>query len=277
MKKLFHKISSIMLISTLVVGLFVSPIYANEIATNEKCTENKNGATISTERNFEDLKEYLNCFPNEEVEIVEEEPGTYVTRNASTGDIVLKSKKVSEVMYVTADNGLNVRNIPTVDSKRYNIIENKTELIRVGFSECGWDIVSIDGKQFFVWGEYLSNEKPESGVVVYEDFAEEDYYEEETANSPRLYEPSEFQWMGVLNWGGYRWTYYSQQVLPGGGLNIPGRHVDEDGYVCDENGYICLASNDLSRGIVVPTPLGKDGKIYDSGCASGTLDVYVNW
>lgn len=98
-----------------------------------------------------------------------------------------------------------------------------------------------------------------------------------SSGSPRLYEPSEFKWMGVLNWGGWRWTYYSQRVLPGGGLKIPGRHVDSDGYVCDENGYICLASSTLAWGTIVDTPLGKQGRVYDSGCAANTLDVYCDW
>jgi len=83
--------------------------------------------------------------------------------------------------------------------------------------------------------------------------------------------------MGVLNWNGWRWTYYSQRVLPGGGLNIPGRHVDADGYVCDENEYICLASSTLAWGTVVDTPFGKPGRVYDSGCAADVLDVYVDW
>ena len=96
-------------------------------------------------------------------------------------------------------------------------------------------------------------------------------------NSEMLYTPSYFKRAGVIRWNGFRWTYYSQKILPGYGLKIPGRHVDSNGYVCDENGYICLASNDLRKGTIVPTPFGKQGKIYDCGCASGTLDVYVNW
>lgn len=31
--------------------------------------------------------------------------------------------------------------------------------------------------------------------------------------------------MGVKNYNGQRETYYSQRILPGGGLKIPGRHV----------------------------------------------------
>lgn len=91
------------------------------------------------------------------------------------------------------------------------------------------------------------------------------------------YTPTNFMSAGVIYWGGWRWTWYSQNVLPGGGLRIPGRHVDDMGYVCDENDYICLAATSLSKGAIVDTPFGKQGKVYDSGCAYGTLDVYVSW
>lgn len=91
------------------------------------------------------------------------------------------------------------------------------------------------------------------------------------------YSASQFRKAGVLHWGGWRWTWYSERVLPGNGLRIPGRHTDDNGYVCDENNYICLASSTLKHGSIIDTPLGKQGKIYDSGCASDTIDVYVNW
>ena len=89
------------------------------------------------------------------------------------------------------------------------------------------------------------------------------------------YSFDELMWMGVIYWGDYRWTYYSESVLPGEGLNIPGRYTDETGFVCDGNGYICLASSDLGYGTIVSTPFGRMGCVYDSGCPSGTLDVYV--
>lgn len=91
------------------------------------------------------------------------------------------------------------------------------------------------------------------------------------------YSANDLMFNGVIYWGGYRWTWYSEKVLPGGGLQIPGRYVDENGYVCDENGYICLASSELGWGTVVDTPFGKSGCVYDSGPSSGTLDVYVSW
>lgn len=88
------------------------------------------------------------------------------------------------------------------------------------------------------------------------------------------YSLATFMQMGVVNWGGYKYTYYSQSVLPGGGLNIPGRHVSAAGYVCDKDGYIVLASS-APKGTVFPTPFGASGKVYDRGVSGNHLDVYI--
>lgn len=103
-----------------------------------------------------------------------------------------------------------------------------------------------------------------------------DKISESQQNIPE-YSAFDLQSLGVIYWGGWRWTWYSQNILPGGGLSIPGRHVDENGYVCDEDDYICLAATSLSKGCIVDTPFGKQGKVYDSGCAYGTLDVYTSF
>ena len=96
-------------------------------------------------------------------------------------------------------------------------------------------------------------------------------------SSGAIYSPSEFMSAGVINWNGWTWTYYSERILPGEGLWIPGRWTDSDGYVCDENGYVCLASTSVDRYSIIETPFGRTGKVYDSGCAYGVMDVYVNW
>lgn len=89
---------------------------------------------------------------------------------------------------------------------------------------------------------------------------------------------AEFQWMGVVEDGETRYTWYSERVLPGGGLtelNENGRHV-EGGFVVDGDGYIAVASSDHEKGTVLDTPFGA-AKVYDTGCASGTIDVYTNF
>ena len=88
---------------------------------------------------------------------------------------------------------------------------------------------------------------------------------------------SSFRQQGVIHHNGHRFTWYSEKVLPGGGLNIPGRHVNASGYVCDVNGYVAVASCDYAQGTVVDTPLGIQGKVYDICPSSGTIDVYVSW
>ena len=83
---------------------------------------------------------------------------------------------------------------------------------------------------------------------------------------------------GVEYFNNHRETFYSQNVLAGTALYIPGRHVAEDGTVRDQDGYICLAA-DFSfceKYSVVLTTLGP-GKVYDTGCPYGTVDLYVTW
>ena len=138
--------------------------------------------------------------------------------------------------------------------------------------------------------EYLDSEIDyEEEKVETENLIESDNYEEQTIAIEEsieqvdsiynaAYSPSDLKFQGVLYWGGWRWTWYSERVLPGGGLSIPGRHTESDtGFVCDGDGYICLASSSLSKGTIVDTPFGRLGKVYDCGCAADVLDVYVGW
>lgn len=128
------------------------------------------------------------------------------------------------------------------------------------------------------------NESPteeEIEPLTEESVPQEETIEEEElttqVNQEALYSASYLKQMGVITWNNYRWTWYSQKVLPGGGLNIPGRHVDENGYVCDENGRICLASGFVDKGTVVSTPFGKEGCVYDYCATANTYDVYTNF
>ncbi len=81
---------------------------------------------------------------------------------------------------------------------------------------------------------------------------------------------------GVVYFNGHRETWYSERVLPGTGLNIPGRHTDEAGIIRDGDGYICVASMDYPKGTVIETSLGT-GKVYDVCGVSGTIDIYTSW
>lgn len=94
------------------------------------------------------------------------------------------------------------------------------------------------------------------------------------------YSLNDLMFNGVINWNGLKFTYYSQGVLPGGGLSIPGRHVNDGGYVADGDGYIVLAAPPgISHGTVYSTPFGYSGKVYDTCATCSTspmwLDVYT--
>lgn len=98
---------------------------------------------------------------------------------------------------------------------------------------------------------------------------------EASGSSPKAeYTLDQFISSGVVNWGGYKFTYYSQKVLPGPGLAIPGRHVNDAGYVSDADGFIVLAGS-APKGTVFETPFGAQGKIYDRGTVGNHLDVYI--
>ena len=100
--------------------------------------------------------------------------------------------------------------------------------------------------------------------------------------SKELLRPQKFKTTGVIYYEGYTWKYYDESVKPGGGLNIPGRHTD-DNLVKDKYGNICLASSDLDEGDSLLTPIldpsGNQytGVVYDDGPQSGVVDVYVSF
>ncbi|WP_430611234.1 LysM peptidoglycan-binding domain-containing protein [Enterococcus sp. DIV0876] len=81
---------------------------------------------------------------------------------------------------------------------------------------------------------------------------------------------------GINYYNGVRESYYSQNVLPGGGLNIPGRHVASDGTIRDADGYIVVASDNQAKGSTGQSSLGAY-KVYDTGVGHSGIDVYTNW
>jgi len=98
--------------------------------------------------------------------------------------------------------------------------------------------------------------------------------------SPKKYTARQFRRKGVIHWGGKKWTWYTQRILPGRGLHIPGRHLSKEGFVLDKDGYIVVAITWSARRKrkIVPTPFGRYGKCYDCGSGgSAWRDIYTNW
>ena len=167
---------------------------------------------------------------------------------------------------------VNFRTGPSTSYQVISTLSRNTE-VKVLAKAGSWYKIRYNGSTGYMVSDYVTivdktSSSSSSGSGKASDCA---------AGSVSLYSASDLKRLGTFRWNGYRWTWYSEKVLPGGGLKIPGRHVDENGYVCDENGYIVIASHTLSKGTVVATPLGKDGKVYDYCATAGTLDVYVSW
>lgn len=83
---------------------------------------------------------------------------------------------------------------------------------------------------------------------------------------------------GSIDVFGHHETWYSTNEASGKvtAWEIPGKHIADDGTIRDEDGYICVASSDHKKHEIVMTSVGP-GKVYDTGCSHGTIDVYTNW
>ena len=213
-----------------------------------------------------------------------------VSAFAVAGSISVCSAAAYNYTTVYTTDYLRVREAPSLNADIIDVVAPDTPVQRICKLDNGWSQVLYNDEVYYMHSDYLveyeyaeiedsyyaeADYTEDIEDVVSYDYDTDSYYDE---IYDEIIAPNDFRFNGVEFWGGYRWTYYSEKVLPGGGLDIPGRHTDYNGYVCDENDYICLASDFLPKGTVVSTPFGKTGKVYDCGCGDNiTLDVYVNW
>lgn len=171
---------------------------------------------------------------------------------------IIEIVETNDYMYTT--DYVNYRTGPDLTYDLLGTLSLGAEVYRMGICDNGWSKVFINNLECYIHSDFLSAEKP---IVQVEQISTTKYSPEYLLN------------MGVVYDGGWKYTWYSEKVLPGGGLNIPGRWSDGN-FVRDENNYICIASSDLSKGTVIETPWGT-AKVYDCGCASGVIDIYVSW
>lgn len=184
--------------------------------------------------------------------------------------LVSSKKNIDDISTTEAE--ITEENVTSFDTKIVDLTEEQVVTARALALEIPVNITEQKTKQQAVTYETAIQTKSEETTNIIEITSTETQ-----EYSDALYSATQFKVLGVIRWNGWRWTYYSEKVLPGGGLNIPGRHNDSNGYVCDENNYICLSSSTLSNGTVIDTPFGKHGKVYDTGCAADVIDVYVSW
>ena len=143
-----------------------------------------------------------------------------------------------------------------VDSTQSIKFNTKVELLKSGKK---YSTITYAGNTYEVRTEYLSTKK-----------------------AVNKWPGKKFKRRGRGKWNKCSWTWYSQRVLPGRGLKIPGRHVDKKrGFVLDRDGYICLASGrkNKKKKVIGPPPFGRYGKVYDTNGRNNNkwFDVYTNW
>lgn len=133
-------------------------------------------------------------------------------------------------------------------------VNTKLRQIREGKK---WSVVRYDGKRYVTLKRFLCPRR-----------------------SPRKYTGADLRKAGAIIWNGCKYTWYSSRILPdpSNRLGVPGKWLDKEGFYRDKSGYIVLGSNEANRGLIVPTPFGKFGKVYDAGYVGTTLfDCYVSW
>lgn len=129
--------------------------------------------------------EYQNKFGSKPVLIAIDENNDFQIVDLENQNVLFLSERVDEKVYTTAN--LNIRSIPSIDSERIMVLESNTEVHRIGISgEYGWDIIEIDGKQYFVWNEYLSTEQNYIDLSIEDNVVEYVYVYEYTNSAKEI-------------------------------------------------------------------------------------------
>lgn len=214
------------------------------VITNNGKTNIKNDISNKTAANIVATAPVINNEITEDIqEKIEEQPD--------------ETKEVEQIVETQEENNENIDNNQEINNQEAIVEEQPQEEQTPIENNISYDEMTLEQKVESLNSGTLS--------LVYSDSY--------TTSNERLTKSK-----GVVYYNDHKETYYDEKVLPGSGLRIPGRHVAEDGTIRDEEGYICVAANQeyMAKGTVLITSLGP-AKVYDTGCAYGTIDIYVNW
>ena len=217
---------------------------------------------------------------------------SYLSKNSPPPTTKSVAKDVwsncDRLYYVDARAGLNLRSEPNLDAPVIRAARCG-EALHVVAQNLEWSkILLSDGRTAYAFSEYLTDVPPKTVPTTTTTTTTTTTATTTTTTTVNIHEGSVreypfnfFMRRGVIRWQGKVFYWYPQSVLPGYGLNIPGRHVNQDGYIADKDGYIVLAANleYHRRGDVITTPFGYSGKIYDAFYPENpqAFDVYVDY
>ena len=212
--------------------------------------------------------EYQTCYAEDLYITTEETENVYEIYSFALGDNNNKlewtaTKTDAETAY-TAKN-VFARKTPNTTDKTELCLPAGTEIQRVGISENGWDIIKYEDELYFMWYEYITDEKPviaerpatvapQSTYTAPEDTEENysDYVSPEPANGN-----------GMTYLGGYELTAYEWTGNPCANGNYP------------TTGYT-VASNTIPQGTrIYIEGLGEYVVEDTGGMAGNVIDIYM--
>ena len=78
--------------------------------------------------------------------------------------LILVAIPCDEYVYTKAR--LNLRNLPNINSAAVCTLPENSKVHRVGTTGVGWSIIQIDGVNYFMWDEFLTETEPESFTEI---------------------------------------------------------------------------------------------------------------
>jgi len=298
------------IVATLIDAATPTDTITEEVTTEDEVITVPKATVMLDNRKADGIDgKYLDFYPINEAYTITKLDTAYEVTRLGVAESLWYASPIED-NYVYCDGTTAIRQTPNKNSKDFMLFDNGYRFNRVAISNSGWDIIEYGGYYYFIWCGDITDTEPviettteaPTTEVVTEAVTEAPATETLVTEAPTpateeqkivevddteapvpaesteaYWSPESFRFSGVVYMGGYAWTWYTERILPGEGLAIPGRYTDGDGFVCDGDGYIVLASCDLARGTVITTPVGRAGKVYDYCPTSGVVDIYTNW
>lgn len=184
------------------------------------------------------------------------------------GDIVFIAKPCYEKIYTTER--LNLRNDPNINTEIICTLPKNAEVLRVGTTKVGWDIIQIDNVNYFMWNEFLSTESDDT-LDITEVTTIEPFVYRAAATSTGVTQSS------VINSNSYDGSYLGAYMLTaycncstccgkwaGGGT---------------ASGTYPTAGRTVAADLPFGTQLLINGNVYtveDRGVSGNHIDIYFN-
>lgn len=227
--------------------------------------------TISTPAFAEDNVDYKDWYSNSDISIDKTEDNQYIIQDNEKHQSFLLDE-VDETMYVTATKGLNVRAVPTTDSKPLDTFTYGEEVNVIGSkaedNDNEWVLIEYDSNFAFVWSEYLTTDVPKMNPSL-------SYYDEHNVSNEES-SSSNMTYLGNYMCTAYEWTgsLCANGNYPSVGYTVAcnslpfGTQIYIDGY-----GYYTVEDRGGGGDNWIDIYMGDESSCYDFGVRY--LDIYL--